>query len=93
MKNPVKSALWGDYQLTGEEFNSILKGERSNGWLNQEWAVSRLLQHTNYYEVRSLLTLPEISKLWPKVKKTIKDKSLVQGYEFLLRRYALPATG
>lgn len=93
MKNTIKSALWGDYQLTTEEFNAILRGEKTIGWLNQEWAISRLLQHANYYEVRKLLTLSEIFQTWPKVKKTIKDQSLVKGYEFLLRRYALPITG
>jgi hypothetical protein len=39
--------LW-DYDIDEKQFRTILAGRVSYGWLNQDWAIVRLLEYAPY---------------------------------------------
>lgn len=83
-----KQVVW-DYKMTPGEFVEILEGKKQNGWFNQDWAISRVLENLNYYEAMSLVPINILLDHWKFVKSRIFAQSIKDGYEFVLHRHAL----
>ncbi|PIU03725.1 hypothetical protein COT44_01685 [Candidatus Shapirobacteria bacterium CG08_land_8_20_14_0_20_39_18] len=90
-EDKVKQLVW-DYQISPSDFLEILKGKKAEGWLNQDWAISRVLEHLNYYDAISLVPLKTLAKRWISVKSKIFSDSIRKGYEFVLQKHSLPPT-
>lgn len=89
--NIYRQLIW-DYTLSKEDFESILSGQKTLGSLDQSWAISRILENTDYYTAKDLVTLPLLQKNWSQVKNKLFKKSIKDGYEFVLQRHALSPT-
>ncbi|MBU1017355.1 hypothetical protein KJ678_04320 [Patescibacteria group bacterium] len=87
-QSQYKQIVW-DYNLKLKDFQQILAGKKKMGWLNQEWAIGRVLENLNYYEARKLISLKQLAQYWPKVKKRIYNKTIKKGYDFVLHQYTL----
>ena len=93
MKSDTFKQLVWDYNLSQEEFESILYGKKVLGTMNQSWAIVRVLENLHYYEARSLIPLEMLRDNWDKVKNRLFNSSIKNGYEFLLHRYPVSITG
>lgn len=69
-----------------------MENKRVLGNFNQDWAIGRVLEHTNYYDAMNLVSLPTLREHWSTVKTRIFNKELAHGYEYLLQRQTLSAT-
>lgn len=83
--------VW-DYDIKPQEFFALLKGKKEKGYFTKEWAIARVLENINYYDAMALVPSGELKKTWGKVKQKIFNKTIRDGYEFVLRRHSLPAT-
>lgn len=93
MKQSLYRQLVWDYQLDQNDFESILRGNKTIGQLNQAWAIQRILEHANYYQARTLVPLQLLAKHWSTIKSRIFNPTIRNGYDFLLQRHALSTTG
>ena len=93
MQNDLFSRLVWDYQMTPDDFTSILAGTKKIGQLDQSWAIARVLEHADYYTAKSLIPLSLLSRHWPTIKSKIFNRSIRDGYEFVLHHHALSSTG
>lgn len=75
-----------------QEFFAILHGKKQRGWFTKEWAIARVLSNLNYYDAMALIPKSKLKKTWEEVKQKIRSKTIRDGYEFVLRKHALPAT-
>ena len=74
--------IWS-YELTEAQFLEILRGEQSQGWLNQEWAALRLLEQAPYEEIIRLLGFPSLVQYWPRWRDRVSSHSRRRGIDFL----------
>ena len=87
MKSDLFKQLIWDYNLTPDEFEDILHGEKVLGNMNQNWAIVRVLENLNYYDAMSLISLDTLRNNWIEIRKRLFNNSIKNGYEFLLQRY------
>ena len=87
-----RQVVW-DYNMTQEEFEALLFGEKEMGTLNQEWAIARVLENLTYYEAMELVPRETMRRNWNGVKKRLFKKNIRDGYEFLLQRYPVSVAG
>lgn len=85
-QDTYKKLVW-DYDLSLDDFNKILTGEKKIGTFNQDWAISRVLENLNYYEAMKSIPYTALRERWGFVKGKLFNKTIINGYEFLLRRY------
>lgn len=83
--------VW-DYNLPFEDFNKILLGEKKVGSLDQDWAISRVLENLNYYDAMALIPYTTLKERWEVIKGKLFNPSVKNGYEFLLHRYPVSIT-
>lgn len=83
-----KQIMW-DYNLSPQEFFAILNKEHQKGWFTQDWAITRILEHAPYYDAIALVPLPTLRQRWEHIKPKLFNRSLQQGYEYVLHKYAL----
>lgn len=88
--NKYHQLVW-DYELPKDQFFAILNGEKKIGSFDQNWAIVRVLENLNYYEALNLVPIDLLKKHWLKVKPKIFNRSIREGYEFVLRRHTLSA--
>ena len=93
MKQNVYQQLVWDYNLAQDEFEEILSGKKKNGNLDQDWAISRILSNLNYYDAMHLIPYSVLKKRWSHIKGKLFNKTIQDGYEFLLHRYPVSITG
>lgn len=82
MKQPSEFA-W-DYMIDKDTFVDILKGRRTLGRLDAQWATQRLLEYAPYSEVHRYLSFGEFAQRWPAIRHHIRSESRRRGYDFLL---------
>jgi len=75
--------LW-DYAIDQDTFLDILKGHKTFGRLDAQWATRRLLEYAPYSEVRRVLSFAEFARRWPAIRHQIRSESRRRGYDFLL---------
>ena len=91
-QSKIKQLLW-DYKISPSEFVKILKGGNGKGWPDQDWAITRVLEHMNYYDAVSLVSLDLLAKRWPVIKQKVFSEAIKKGYDFVLRRHSLSTAG
>ena len=91
-EDKFKQLVW-DYDLSLNDFKTILLGEKQIGSFDQDWAVSRVLENLNYYDAMDLVPYEILKNRWSQVKGKIFNKSIKDGYEFLLQRYPVSIAG
>ena len=84
-----KNLVW-EYDVPPQNFFKILSGDQENGQYNREWATARVLENVNYYDAISLIDIEYLSKSWPRIKSRLFKPDIKHGYEYLLRKRALP---
>jgi len=87
-----KKLVW-DYQLSQEDFSSILLGEKKVGTFDQDWAISRVLENLNYYDAMALVPYATLRERWVFIKGKLFNSAIKDGYEFLLQRYPVSIAG
>lgn len=91
-KKQFHQLVW-DYKLSLEEFEQILTGEKEEGWFTREWAIARVLENLNYYQARDLVDWDFVRENWSQIKLKIFNKAIQEGYEYLLQKQPLSASG
>lgn len=87
--------VW-DYAMSPGEFFDIMDGKNENekhrnGWMSKDWAIARVLEHAPYYDAIALVPIDIVQERWAKVQTKIFNRDIREGYEFILRRHALPS--
>ena len=91
-QDTYKKLVW-DYQLSQDDFNSILLGEKKVGTFDQDWAISRILENLNYYDAMALVPYATLRERWAFIKGKLFNSAIKDGYEFLLQRYPVSIAG
>jgi hypothetical protein len=76
------SYLW-DYDIDEATFRKLLKGGKTLGRLNRDWAAVRLLEHASYPEIVRLLGFHDLVQGWPQWRGKIRSESRRRGFDFL----------
>jgi hypothetical protein len=76
------SFLW-DYDIDEATFREMLRGRKTLGRLNRDWAAVRLLEHAPYPEIVRLLGFRDLVEGWPKWRGKIRSESRRRGFDFL----------
>lgn len=82
-RKPSPSYIW-DYDISEQEFQEILAGERVLGRLDQDWAALRLLEYAPYEDIVRLLGFARLVQNWPHWRPHIRSKSRKRGFDFLV---------
>jgi len=75
--------LW-DYDLTEQQFRTILDGQQTIGRLNQDWAACRLLEYASYEDIIRLLGFQRLIANWARWRGRIRSQSRQRGFDFLV---------
>lgn len=89
-QSKIKQLIW-DYKISPSEFLKILSGKNGKEWPDQDWAITRVLEHMNYYDAKTLISIDLLAKRWRFIKPKVFSKAIKNGYEFILRRHSLSA--
>ena len=73
-----------EYQLSEARFYSLLLGGDSEGLLDQEWAVRKLIGQSPYSEIMRLLDLQTLVRNWPRWRSWIASVDRRRGMDFLV---------
>jgi len=76
------SYLW-DYDIDDATFQALLKGEKTLGRLDRDWAAVRLLEYAPYPEIVRLLGFRDLVQGWPRWRPRIRSDSRRRGFDFL----------
>ena len=91
-QNKYKQLVW-DYNLSINDFKTILLGEKKIGSFDQDWAISRVLENFNYYDAMDIVPYKVLINRWSHAKEKLFNKAIKNGYEFLLQRYPVSIAG
>ncbi len=75
--------LW-DYKLSNQEYQDILKGKLEKGRLDQDWAITRLLEHGKYEDIIRFLGYKNIIDHWPRLRERVRSQERKRGFDFLV---------
>jgi hypothetical protein len=79
-----RSAYVWDYDISEEDFQSMVAGDLTIGRLGQDWAVIRLLEYAAYSEIIRLLGYRRLVEGWPRWRESVRSDSRVRGFDFLI---------
>ncbi|HPI03677.1 MAG TPA: hypothetical protein PLB12_03550 [Candidatus Goldiibacteriota bacterium] len=92
IKKAIKEVLW-DYNITEDEFIKMLDSEIKPGGFDRLWAERRAIEGMGYYDLIEIVGLKRIARDWDMLKATLRNKTRVQGIEYVIRKYNIPAAG
>ena len=75
--------VW-DYDIDGEKFQAILRGELQIGRLDRDWAAVRLLEYAPYAEIVDRLGFAALIEGWPVWGMRIRSLSRQRGLDFVV---------
>jgi len=75
--------VW-DYDIDENQFRALLEGRATIGRLDRDWAVTRLLEHAPWKEIRRLMSLGELVRGWPGWRERVRAPSRRRGFDFLV---------
>lgn len=87
-----RQLVW-DYNLTQDNFEAILAGQKQLGSLDQSWAIARVLENVPYYEALNLVSPNLIKANWEHIKPKLFNSIIKHGYEYILYHPTLSITG
>lgn len=88
----VAPLLW-DSTMSPERFLGILEQTDPHPYHTQEWAISRVLEHSSYYDTLRLVPLATLRKHWDTVQTKLFHSDIKKGYGHVLHHLPLSATG
>ncbi len=75
--------IW-DYDLTTDQFASLLRGEQRLGRIDQAWAAVRLLEYGSYADIRRLMGFHLLVEKWPEWRAAIRSRQRREAFDFLV---------
>lgn len=75
--------VW-DYDLSEQEFDSLLAGKAVVGRLDRAWAAARLIDSAPYEEVVRRIGFGELVRHWPEWRPRVRSLSARRGLDFLV---------
>jgi hypothetical protein len=75
--------VW-DYDIDGDQFRALLEGRETIGRLDRDWAVTRLLEHASWREIRRLMSLGDLVRGWSGWRERVRSPSRRRGFDFLV---------
>jgi hypothetical protein len=75
--------VW-DYDIDGEKFQAILRGELQIGRLDRDWAAVRLLEYAPYAEIVDRLGFAALIAGWPAWRLRMRSLSRRRGMDFVV---------
>ncbi len=75
--------VW-DYDIDEATFLALLRGERTLGRLNRDWAAVRLLEYAPYRDIVRYLGFAALVRDWPRWRRRIRSESRRRGLDFLV---------
>ena len=90
-KELLKKVIW-DYDIDENTFWDVLHGKKEYGWLTQEWALIRVIERLQYYDLLEVITLETIVKKWPAIKNEIRFSHIKKGMDYVIRKYTLSSS-
>ena len=83
METSRLSYVW-DYDIGVDEFAALLRGDKTLGRLDRDWAAVRLLEHAPYTEIRRLMSFHDLVAGWPRWRLRIRSQTRRAGLDFLV---------
>ena len=83
-----KKVIW-DYTLDNATFWEIFEGKKTLGWFNRDWALVRLIENLNYYDLIEVVPFELIVRRWDAIKSKIRRGDVKRGFEFAIRKRTL----
>jgi hypothetical protein len=74
--------VW-DYDLSEEQFLSLLEGKLTIGRLDSDWAAIRLLEYAPYADIVRLLGFRRLVENWSRWREHVRSPSRRRGFDFL----------
>ena len=82
----INRLIW-DYQVSADEFMSMLDGEIKPGGFDRLWALGRAVEGMNYYDLLEIAGLERIKRDWSSLKPTLRNKTRIKGIEYFLLKW------
>ncbi|MBU1088783.1 hypothetical protein KKC08_04595 [Patescibacteria group bacterium] len=86
-----KQLVW-EYNISPQIFFNILNGKETQKWFNRQWATTKVLENATYYDAINLIDMDYLKKNWNIIKSRIFNKSIKNGYQFVLQKKALSSS-
>ncbi|NOX61794.1 MAG: hypothetical protein GXP42_07595 [Chloroflexi bacterium] len=74
-----------DYDIDEATFLDILRGRRTLGRLDRDWAAVRLIEYGTYSDIVRLLGYDALIEGWPRWRSRIRSESTRRGLDFLVQ--------
>lgn len=74
--------VW-DYDLTLDDYEALLRGDKTIGRLDRDWASVRLIEYGPYSEIVRLIGFSVLVKGWPVWRERVRSDSRRRGLDFL----------
>jgi len=74
--------VW-DYDLDAADFMALVRGERTIGSLDRDWAVLRLLEYAPWSEIVRILGHRALVEGWPRWRTRLRSESRRRGLGFV----------
>ena len=76
--------LW-DYNISGEQFQSLLDGSLTLGRLDRDWAVLRLIEYAPYEELIRLIGYRGLVEGWSRWRSRVRAQEEREGLDFVVQ--------
>ena len=76
--------LW-DYNISGEQFQSLLDGSLTLGRLDRDWAVLRLIEYAPYEELIQLIGYRGLVEGWSRWRSRVRAQEEREGLDFVVQ--------
>jgi hypothetical protein len=73
--------LW-DTDLDNEGFETLLRGQRTDGTHDDRWAIVRLIEYAPFKELKRLLPRKRFLECWPEIASRVRSETRRRGMEF-----------
>ena len=91
-KKELLNKVIRDYDIDENTFWDVLHGNMEYGWLTQEWALIRVIERLQYYDLFEIISLDTIVKKWPAIKNKIRISHIKRGMDYVIRKYTLSSS-
>ncbi len=75
--------VW-DYNITPEQFTTLLEGKLTIGRLDRDWAMLRLIEYASYEDIIRTIGMKNLLNEYPRLRSRIRSVSRKRGFDFLV---------